>query len=98
VNEIRCFFHVKPGHEEQLRKDLVPFAAGEQRRSIEAHLAVGVHNQTYTLFDDGTRMLFATDFDTEWDPYIDDSVGFVGIEKYWAWYQHLEPLVFPSSG
>ena len=90
VNEIRCFFHVKPGHEEQLRKDLVEFSAGEKRRSIEAHLIAGVQNQTYSLFDDGTRLLFATDFDTDWDPYIDDSVGLVGAAKYWMWWQHLE--------
>lgn len=90
INEIRCFFHVKPGHEEQLREDVVKFSAGEKRRSLATHLAVGAHAQTYTLFDNGTRLLFSTDFDTEWDPYIDDSVGVIGKEKYWMWWQHLE--------
>ena len=33
-----------------------------------------VHDMRFVFLDNDTRMLFATAFDGEWDPYIDDFV------------------------
>src|SRR3954452_11370244 len=92
VTELRIFFHVKPGHAEQLKEACRNFAGGGARTSIENALRVGIHDQSITLFDNDTRLLFATTFDTDWDPYIEDSVNLVGKENYFSWLQHLEEV------
>jgi hypothetical protein len=33
-----------------------------------------LHDMRFVFFDDDTRLLFATSFDGDWDPYIDDFV------------------------
>ena len=92
VNEIRAFFHVKPGHEEAIRKDVIEFSNVPGRRLLSTNQLVGAHTQVLTLFDNDTRFLFAVDFDTDWDPYIEDSltIGGGGIPRYWTWWRHLE--------
>lgn len=90
VNEIRSFFHVKPGHEKAIREQVVEFSNMPGRRTLRVNQKVGAHTQVLTLFDNDTRFLFGVDFDTDWDPYIEDSVGLAGIERYWLWWQHLE--------
>jgi hypothetical protein len=65
VTELRIFFHVKPGHAEQLKEACRKFAGGGARTSIENALRVGIHDQSITLFDNDTRLLFATTFDTD---------------------------------
>jgi hypothetical protein len=92
VTELRIFFHVKPGHAEQLKEACRKFAGGGARTNIENALRVGIHDQSITLFDNDTRLLFATTFDTDWDPYIEDSVNLVGKENYFSWLQHLEEV------
>ena len=64
---------------------VVPLAPGgaERRRAflklLGGNLAgadkVGsVHDMRFVFFDNDTRMIFATTFDGDWDPYIDDFV------------------------
>lgn len=90
VDEIRSFFHVKPGHEKAIREDIVEFSSLPGRRTLAVNQKVGAHTQVLTLFDDDTRFLFGVDFDTDWDPYIEDSLGLGGMDRYWMWWQHLE--------
>ena len=90
VTELRIFFHVKPGHAELLKEACRKFVGGGARTSVENVLQVGIHDQSLTLFDNDTRFLFATTFDTDWDPYVEDSVNLVGKENYFSWLQHLE--------
>ena len=92
VNELRIFFHVKPGHEEAMRKDVIEFSSLPGRRLLSTNQLVGAHTQVLTSFDNGTRFLFAVDFDTDWDPYIEDSltIGGGGIPRYWMWWRHTE--------
>ena len=91
VTELRLFFHVIPGHAEALKEELRKMYESEQRNSKAAHLMTGIQDMTCTLFDNDTRYLHTTEFDTEWDPYIDDSLP---SEKqrivYANWLQHLE--------
>jgi hypothetical protein len=42
----------------------------------------------HVIFDDGTRLLWITSFDTDWDPYIDDAVNMLGINRWIDWLQH----------
>jgi hypothetical protein len=40
------------------------------------------------IFDNGQRLLWCTSFETEWDPYIDDSVAVLGQDMFVDWMQH----------
>ena len=91
VTELRLFFHVKPGHAEALKEELRKFKEDEERNSKLAYVATGIQTMTCTLFDNDTRYLHTTEFDTDWDPYIDDSVPTEKQRlKYANWMQHLE--------
>ncbi|HYX32411.1 MAG TPA: hypothetical protein VE954_04805 [Oligoflexus sp.] len=90
VTELRLFFRVKPGHAEALKQELRKFKESEERNSKAAHLMTGIQDMTCTLFDNDTRYLHTTEFDTEWDPYIDDSVPTDKQRLIYAnWLQHL---------
>lgn len=62
---------------------LVPFAPGGARRlhailkllngNFSAGKRVGtLHNMRFVFLDNDTKLLFATAYDGQWDPYIDD--------------------------
>ena len=91
VTELRLFFHVIPGHAEALKQELLKFKESEERNSKAAHIMTGIQDMTCTLFDNDTRYCHGTEFDTDWDPYIDDSVpGEKQALIYANWFQHLE--------
>jgi hypothetical protein len=92
VYEHRSFYHVRPGHAEQLREATRAFTENPMRLNLETVLTTGVHDISLTLFDNDTRFLFATTFDTEFDPYMDDSVALVGWDNYYSWLKHLEEV------
>ena len=68
VNEFTLMFKLKPGGAERLRKKI----AGDS--NFQSHVdGVGtVHDLRFTIFDNDTRLLFASTFDGDWDAYIDD--------------------------
>lgn len=78
-HELTMFYRVKPGHEKQIRKAIEAFFAGPGRTNMEdprifTYIAkTGVHDVRLVLFDNDTRLVWLTSFDTEWDPYIDDT-------------------------
>jgi hypothetical protein len=91
VTELRLFFNVIPGHAEELKKELLKMVESEQRNSKAAHLMTGIQCMTCTLFDNDTRYLHCTEFDTDWDPYIDDTLPSDAQKLIYAnWFQHLE--------
>jgi hypothetical protein len=67
VSELTTLLTLKPGGADRLRAKLAdPRAYGAAER-------VGtVHDMRYVIFDDDTRLLFATAYDGDWDAYIDD--------------------------
>ena len=70
VSELTMVVPLAPGGAERLRTFL---------KLLNGNLAgadkVGsVHDMRFVFFDDDTRMIFATTFDGDWDPYIDDFV------------------------
>ena len=91
VTELRLFFNVIPGHAEALKKELLKMYESELRNSKAAHLFTGIQSMTCTLVDNDTRYLHCTEFDTDWDPYIDDTLATDASKLIYAnWLQHLE--------
>lgn len=78
-DELTMFYRVKPGHERQIREEIEAFFANPIRtrlddpRVFNAIAQTGVHDIRLVLFDGDTRLVWLTSFDTEWDPYIDDT-------------------------
>jgi hypothetical protein len=74
VFELRCFFKVKPGHVEQLKAACAlpgsRSTVGDAKAMEEGVNLVGIHEDSATLFDNDTRFLFTTAYDSEWDPYM----------------------------
>jgi hypothetical protein len=88
VTELATFWDVLPGRGEEAR-------AGGQRMIEAVHgldpavsASTGLRDARIVVFDDGRRLLFATTFESEWDPYIDDAVLIVGIAAFLDWAQH----------
>lgn len=92
VYEHRSFYTVRPGHAEQLRAACAAFVNNPRRQDMESMLITGIHDLSLTLFDNDTRFLFATTFDTEFDPYMEDSVALAGAGNYYSWLKHLEEV------
>ena len=68
VSEFTLMFKLKPGGADRLRTLL-----GVLGGNFQGADAVGtVHDMRFVIFDNDTRLLFATAFDGDWDPYIAD--------------------------
>src|SRR5256885_7437752 len=73
TSEFSLFFHVTPGHGDDLREALQTLQNHPGYRPGEYHMAIAtIHEARFVLFDDDTRLLFATSFDGPWDAYMDD--------------------------
>jgi len=76
ISELTMVVPLAPGGADRLRaflKLLGGNLAGADR--------VGsVHDMRFVFFDNDTRMIFATTFDGDWDPYIDDFVTHIPNE------------------
>jgi hypothetical protein len=103
VGEFAAFFHVKPGQADNLRKAALEYAnsparntAGDPKRGEQIAIVTGIHDIRVTLFDNDTRLLFATSFDTAWDPYVDDSIAI--MTGVWPWGHFLKYTVEAPDG
>ena len=90
VSELSHFWTVKPGHEEELRAAIRRFMDRVGSLPPEVTIPTGLRDVRFVVFDNGTRMLFASGFETDWDSYIDDVVLIVGMPHFLDWLQHLE--------
>lgn len=88
VSELAAFFTVKPGHAEELRGACERFAAMARQADPKVIQKSGLRDSRHVLFDDGKRLLWATTFETDWDPYIDDAVLVLGFAAFVEWMQH----------
>ena len=88
VSEMACFFGVKPGHEEQVRAACQRFAAAVRGADPQATQKTGLRDSRHVLFDGGRRLLWATTFETDWDPYLDDALIIMGPDHFIDWMQH----------
>src|SRR5919112_1847091 len=73
VSEFTLFFRVRPGRGEQIRQAIQDLQDSDGYRPGDYRIPIAtIHEARFALFDDGTRLLFATSFDGSWDAYIDD--------------------------
>jgi len=71
-NEFTVIMNLKPGGAERLRNKLASSSKlGMQNQSILDRMGT-VHDMRFCIFDNDTRLLFASTFDGDWDQYLDD--------------------------
>ena len=92
TSEFSLFFRVRPGHGEALREALETLQDHPGYRPGEYHMAIAtIHEARFVLFDDDTRLLFATSFDCSWDAYMDDfATSGPTLALFDAIFQHAE--------
>jgi len=92
TSEFSLFFVVRPGHGGELRGALQSLQNHPGYRPGEYNMAVAaIHEARFVLFDDETRLLFATSFDGTWDAYMDDFfTSGPTLELFDAVFQHVE--------
>jgi len=92
TNEFTLFFHVKPGHRDALRAAVRTLQDHPGYRPGDYHIAIGtIHEARFVLFDDDTRLLFATSFDGPWDAYMDDfATSGPTLQLFDAVFQHVD--------
>ncbi|MEV6118784.1 hypothetical protein AB0L59_41585 [Streptomyces sp. NPDC052109] len=88
VSELATYFTVKAGHEEELRAAVQRFVEELRRQDPAQTIKTGLRDTRHVIFDGGKRLLWATTFETEWDPYVDDAILTVGFEHFADWLQH----------
>lgn len=89
ISELTAFFRVIPGHEEQLREAVARFAEVIRSTDPQETQKTGLRDTRHVIFDNGTRLLWTTTFETDWDPYLDDALIIVGAEHFVDWMQHI---------
>lgn len=73
ASEFSLFFRVIPGHADELREALTALQHTPGYRPGDYEVAIAsIHEARFVLFDDETRLLFATSFDGSWDAYMED--------------------------
>jgi len=71
-NEFTIIANLKPGGAERLRQKLGSGSQlGGQNQSLMDRMGT-VHDLRYLVFDNDTRLLFASTFDGDWDQYLND--------------------------
>jgi hypothetical protein len=70
VNEFTLIFKLKPGGAERLRKKMSDAIRSQDQRPADR---IGtLHDMRFVIFDNDTRLLFASTYDGDWDAYIND--------------------------
>jgi hypothetical protein len=88
LSEMSVFFHVRPGHAEQLYAAIQRFGLAAREAVMKVGKSGGLRDTRFVIFDNGQRLLWATSFETDWDAYIDDSVVILGQDMFIDWMQH----------
>src|SRR5512133_1656960 len=92
ASEFSLFFRVKPGHGDALREAVRTLQNHPGYRPGDYDIAIAtIHEARFVLFDDDTRLLFATSFDGPWDAYMDDFfTSGPTLQLFDAIFQHVE--------
>src|SRR6202140_5203943 len=77
-NEFTLICALKPGGAERMRKLLADGFTGERQKNTDR--IATVHDLRFVIFDNDTRIIFASTFDGGWDTYIDDFGGIIPDE------------------
>lgn len=90
TSEFSLFFHVKPGHEQDVREALRTLQRSPGYRPEDYDLPIAtIHEARFVLFDGDTRLLFATSFDGPWDAYMEDFAS-KPLQLFDAIFQHVK--------
>ena len=92
TNEFTLFFHVRPGHGDALREAVRTLQDHPGYKPGDYSIAIAtIHEARFVLFDDDTRLLFATSFDGPWDAYMDDfATSGPTLQLFDAIFQHVD--------
>jgi hypothetical protein len=92
TSEFSLFFRIKQGHADGLREALRTLQNHPGYRPGEYNVAIAtIHEARFVLFDDDTRLLFATSFDGPWDAYMDDfATSGPTLQLFDMIFQHVE--------
>ena len=71
-NEFTLIMNLKPGGAERLRKKLATNSKFGNQNQVYADRIGTLHDLRFVIFDNDTRLFFATTFDDDWDAYIND--------------------------
>jgi hypothetical protein len=71
-NEFTLIMKLKPGGAERLRKKLSSSSDIASKNQGLLDRVGTVHDARFLIFDNDTRLLFASTFDDDWDAYIND--------------------------
>jgi hypothetical protein len=78
ANEFTLISMLKPGGAERIRKLLADGFTGDRQKNTDS---IGtLHDLRFVIFDNDTRIIFASTFDGDWDAYIDDFGGIIPDE------------------
>jgi hypothetical protein len=69
-NEFTLISKLKPGGAERVRKLLADGFTGQRQKNTDR--IATVHDLRFVVFDDDTRIIFASTFDGDWESYIND--------------------------
>jgi hypothetical protein len=97
VSELTALFTVKPGHAEQLRAAVHRMGEATNHLDPQNRQRVGLRELRLALFDDDQRFLWCTSFETDWDPYIEDAVTYIGVDIFVDFLQHLVEYPYPEG-
>jgi hypothetical protein len=90
VSELAAFFRVKPGCEDQLREACLRFADSLRQVPDADVQKIGLRDSRHVIFDNGTKLLWTTTFETDWDPYLDDAMLLFGVDNFISWMRYIE--------
>jgi hypothetical protein len=93
ISEVSAYLTVKPGHEEEARAACQRFGEMLKKSDWKDIQKTGLRDARLVVFDNGRRLMFASGFETDWDPYVDDAILVVGIEHFLDW---IFPMVVVS--
>jgi hypothetical protein len=71
-NEFTLIMNLKPGGADRLRKKLASTSKFGNQNQAYADRIGTLHDLRFVIFDNDTRLFFATTFDDDWDAYIND--------------------------
>jgi hypothetical protein len=90
TSEFSLFFRVRSGHEHDVRAAVQALQRSPGYRPGDYDLPIAtIHEARFVLFDDDTRLLFATSFDGPWDAYMEDFAS-KPLQLFDAIFRHVE--------
>jgi len=88
MSELTTVFEIKPGKEQEVRAGVKRFADYLRSQPIENTVKTSLRSSRHAVFNNGRHLMWLTTFENEWEPYIEDAVIVIGIERFLDWMQH----------